>query len=319
MQKMYEAGTIKQRSKVKKFMIELYKQRYLQMMVIPAIIFFAVFSYIPMYGVIIGFKDYNFVDGIWGSPWVGLKHFKMFFSEPNLWNLFKNTMGISILKTVIGFPGPIIFALLLNELSSQRFKRTVQTISYLPHFVSMVVVVGMMIKFCSADGGLFNEVLLTLHIIDEPISFLTVPDYFWGILIGLGTWKGLGWGSIIYCSAISSIDQTLYEAATIDGAGRFKRMWHVTLPGIVPIVTIYLILSMSSILTGSGFDDIYLLRNNMTMEVSETISIYSYEMGLGRGRYSFATAIGLFTSCINLTLLIISNYISKKVSENSLW
>ncbi|MBQ7097720.1 MAG: sugar ABC transporter permease [Clostridia bacterium] len=316
--KSYELNTVK-RSKTKRFMIELYKQRHLHMMVIPAIVFFFIFSYIPMYGIIIAFKDYNFVDGIWGSPWVGLKHFKMFFSEPNLWNLFKNTMGISILKTVIGFPGPIIFALLLNELSSKRFKKTVQTISYLPHFVSIVVIVGMVTKFCSANGGLFNEVLMALHIIDEPVSFLAEPDYFWGILIGISVWQGIGWGSIIYCSAISGIDQTLYEAATIDGAGRFKKIWHVTLPGILPIVTIYLILSMSSILTGSGFDDIYLLRNNMTMDVSETISVYSYEMGIGKGRYSFGTAIGLFTSCVNLVLLIVSNYVSKKVSETSLW
>ncbi len=295
------------------------KQKYLQMMVIPGIIFFIIFSYIPMYGVLIAFKDYNFADGILGSPWVGLKHFRDFFSEPELFMMFRNTIGISVLKTLFGFPGPIIFAILLNEIASNGYKRTIQTISYLPHFVSLVVVIGMVIRFSSANGGLFNDILVGLHIIDEPISFLAQPKYFWGILIGIDVWKGIGWGSIVYCSAISGIDQALYEAATIDGAGRFRRIWHVTLPGIMPMVTIYLILTMANILTGSGFDDIFLLRNDMLYKVSQTISIYSYEMGLVKGSYSYSTAIGLFTSVINLTLLIISNTVSRKVSENSLW
>lgn len=298
---------------------ELKKQRDLQLMVIPGIIFLLIFSYIPMYGVIIAFKDYNFYEGIMGSKWVGLKHFKAFFSDPDLMNLFKNTVGISVLKTITGFPGPIIFALLLNEIASPAYKKAIQTMSYLPHFISIVVVAGMVMKFSSANGGLFNEILLGLHIIDEPISFLSKPDYFWGILASINVWQNIGWGSIIYCSAISGIDQELYEAATLDGAGRFKKMLHVTLPGMLPIITIYLILSISSLLTGSGFDDIILLRNNLTMKVADTISVYSYEMGLQKGRYSFATAIGLFTSVVNLILLVSANYISKKVSENSLW
>lgn len=295
------------------------KQKYLQMMVIPGILFFCIFSYIPMYGVTIAFKDYNFADGILGSPWVGFKHFKEFFSEPELLLMFKNTIGISVLKTLLGFPGPIIFAILLNEISSSVFKRTIQTISYLPHFISVVVIVGMVIKFSSANGGLFNDVLMAMHLIDEPISFLAEPRFFWGILVGISVWQGIGWGSIIYCSAISGIDQALYEAATIDGAGRFRRIWHVTLPGIMPMVTIYLILTMAHILTGSGFDDIFLLRNEMLYDVSQTVSIYSYEMGLVKGSYSYSTAIGLFTSVVNLTLLVISNTISRRVSENSLW
>ena len=298
---------------------EFKKQKQLQMMVIPGILFILVFSYIPMYGVLMAFQDYNFADGIIGSPWVGLKHFITFFTEPNVLNMFKNTIGISVLKTLFGFPGPIIFALLLNEITSLRYKKVVQTISYLPHFISIVVLAGMVMTFSSANGGLFNEVLMALHIIKEPISFLAKPEYFWTILVAMHVWKGIGWGSIIYCSAISSIDQSLYEAATMDGAGRFRKIWNVTIPGILPIITIYLILSMSSVLTGSGFDDIYLLRNNMTMDVSDTISIYSYEMGLVKGRYSFSTAVGLFTSVVNLILLVTSNQISKKVSENSLW
>ncbi len=288
-------------------------------MVLPGVLFFIIFSYIPMYGVTIAFKDYNFADGILGSPWVGLKHFKEFFSEPELLLMFKNTIGISVLKTLFGFPGPIIFAILLNEIASNTYKRTIQTISYLPHFISIVVIAGMVIRFSSSNGGLFNDVLMGLHLIDEPISFLSKPEYFWGILIGIHVWKGIGWGSIVYCSAISGIDQALYEAAKIDGAGRFRRILHVTLPGIMPMVTIYLILTMANVLTGSGFDDIFLLRNNMLYNVSQTVSIYSYEMGLVKGSYSYSTAIGLFTSVVNLTLLIISNTVSRKVSETSLW
>ncbi len=291
----------------------------LQSMVIPGIIFIFIFSYIPMYGVTIAFKDYNFFDGIFGSPWAGMKHFKTFFSEPQIGLIFKNTIGISMLKTLFGFPGPIIFALLLNELVSLRFKKVVQCISYLPHFVSLVVVVGMITKFTSANGGLINDILVGLHLIDEPVSWLSKPEYFWAILIILHVWKGIGWGSIIYCAAISGVDQSLYEAATIDGAGRFRKMWSVTIPGILPVVVIYMIFAISGMFTGSGFDDIYLLRNPMTYDVAETISTYSYTMGLSNGRYSFATAIGLFTSIVSITLMIITNYISKKVTENSLW
>lgn len=291
----------------------------LQTMVLPALAFVFIFSYLPMYGVLIAFKDYNFFEGIMGSPWVGLKHFKAFFSEPQLGLLFKNTVGISMLKTLIGFPGPIIFALLLNELTSIRYKKVVQCISYLPHFVSLVVVVGMFIRFSSTNGGLFNDVLVALNIIDEPISFLSEPKYFWAILVFLHCWKGIGWGSIIYCAAISGVDQTLYEAATIDGVGRFGKAWHVTLPGILPVVVVYMIFAMSGMLTSSGFEDIILLRNARTMDVGETLSTYSYTMGIAQGRYSFASAIGLFTSVINITLLLITNKISRAVTENSLW
>lgn len=272
-----------------------------------------------MYGVIIAFKDYNFYSGIMGSPWVGLKHFKTFFNEPNIGLLFKNTIGISMLKTLFGFPGPIIFALLLNELVSLRFKKFAQSVSYLPHFVSIVVVVGMVSKFCSANGGLFNDILMGLHIIKEPVNYLSDPKYFWTILVILHCWKGIGWGSIIYCAAISGVDQTLYEAATIDGAGRFRRMISVTLPSIMPVVVIYMIFAISGMLTGSGFDDIFLLRNPITYDVGETLSTYSYTMGLSQGRYSFASAIGLFTSVVNITLMLMANWISRKVTENSLW
>ena len=309
----------KMKKKSKTLWREFKKQKYLQAMVIPGIIFIIIFSYMPMYGVLMAFQDYSFADGIMGSPWVGLKHFKTFFSEPSILHMFKNTIGISVLKSLFGFPGPIIFAILLNELSSERYKRMVQTISYLPHFITFVVIAGMLTKFCTANGGLFNDILVGLHIIKEPISFLSDPKYFWGILVGTSVWQGLGWGSIIYCSAISGIDQSLYEAATIDGAGRFGKIRHITIPGMMPIITIYLILQMSHLLTNSGFDDIYLLRNNMTLDVSETFSIYSFEMGLQKGRYSYSTAIGLFQSVVNIILLVIANTVSKRVSETSLW
>jgi len=295
------------------------KQGQLQLMVIPGIIFIFIFSYIPMYGIIIAFKDYNIFDGVFGSSWVGLKHFKTFFNSPNLGLIFKNTVGISMLKTLFGFPGPIIFALLLNELNSVYFKKTVQCISYLPHFVSLVVVVGMVIRFTSTNGGLFNDILMALNIIKEPIGFLSDPKYFWGVLIFIHCWKGIGWGSIIYLAAISGVDPALYEAATIDGANRFRKAIHVTIPGILPVVVIYMIFAVGGMMTGSGFDDIYLLRNPLTFDVAETLSTYSFTMGISQARYSFATAIGLFTSIVSITLTLFTNWLSKKVTENGLW
>ena len=290
----------------------------LQSMVIPGLIFIFIFSYIPMYGVIIAFKDYNFYSGIMGSPWVGLKHFKTFFNEPNIGLLFKNTIGISMLKTLFGFPGPIIFALLLNELLSLRFKKFAQSVSYLPHFVSIVVVVGMVSKFCSANGGLFNDILMGLHIIKEPVNYLSDPKYFWPILVILHCWQGIGWGSIIYCAAISGVDQTLYEAATIDGAKKWKQLIYITLPGIMPTIVVMFILRIGSIMSISA-DKTILLYNPSVYETADIISSYIYRKGLIENNQSFSTAVGLFNSLINCILVLSANYLSKKYTENGLF
>lgn len=293
------------------------KQIWLQAMVIPGIIFTIIFCYIPMFGVIIAFKEYNFTDGILGSPWVGFKQFKDFLTAPNLGNVLYNTIGISFLKSVVGFPIPIIFALLLNELNNMRFKKMVQSISYLPHFISYVVIAGFVGKIF-ASNGVINDALMALKIIKEPILFLGEKNYFWGILAGTSIWKGMGYGSILYLAAITGVDQSMYESATLDGAGKLQKVISITLPSITPIIVIQLIFMVNGILN-AGFDDILLLQNSMVMERAEVLDTYTYKMGLQNGRYSYATAVGLLTSVVRIALVLGTNWISKKTTEQSMW
>lgn len=293
------------------------KQIWLQAMVIPGIIFTIIFCYIPMFGVIIAFKEYNFTDGILRSPWVGLQHFKSFLTAPNLGNVLYNTIGISFLKSVVGFPIPIIFALLLNELKNLRFKKMVQSISYLPHFISYVVIVGFVGKIF-ASNGVINDALMALKIIKEPILFLGEKNYFWGIVAGTSIWKGMGYGSILYLAAIAGVDQSMYESATLDGAGKFRKIISITLPSITPIIVIQLIFMVNGILN-AGFEDILLLQNSMVMERAEVLDTYTYKMGLQNGRYSYATAVGLLTSVVRIALVLGTNWISKKTTEQSMW
>ncbi len=293
------------------------KQIWLQAMVIPGIIFTIIFCYIPMFGVIIAFKEYNFTDGILRSPWVGLQHFKSFLTAPNLGNVLYNTIGISFLKSVVGFPIPIIFALLLNELKNLRFKKMVQSISYLPHFISYVVIVGFVGKIF-ASNGVINDALMALKIIKEPILFLGEKNYFWGIVAGTSIWKGMGYGSILYLAAITGVDQSMYESATLDGAGKLRKVISITLPSITPIIVIQLIFMVNGILN-AGFDDILLLQNSMVMERAEVLDTYTYKMGLQNGRYSYATAVGLLTSVVRIALVLGTNWISKKTTEQSMW
>ncbi|MDO6354604.1 ABC transporter permease subunit [Caloramator sp. CAR-1] len=276
-----------------------------------------VFNFLPMYGIIIAFKKYNIIKPISAAPWVGLQYFKEFLTDPEFFNAVKNTLGISTLKILIGFPLPIIFALFLNELTSLKFKKFVQTVSYLPHFLSWVVLGGILTTWLS-DVGIINEILVKLKLIDQPINFLAEPKYFWMIVIISDIWKELGWSAIIYLAAIASVDPEMYEAATIDGAGRLQKMWFITLPAIKPTVTILFILTVSGILN-SNFDQILVLRNPLNASASDVIDIFVYRMGLHLGRYSYATAVGLVKSIIALLLLLSANFVSKKLNNTSLF
>lgn len=287
-------------------------------MIWPGIIFLFIFAYIPMYGILIAFKEYNMFLGINASPWVGLKHFQEFFVDPNFLSVLRNTLAINGLGLLIGFPAPIIFALLLNEITSNKFKRVVQTISYLPHFVSWVVFGGLIITILSPSNGIINFILLSTGIISEPISFLTNPNNFWGILVTGEIVKGLGWGAIIYIAAISGVDQEMYEAAKIDGAGRIQKMWYITLPSILGTVVIMFIFAVSAILN-TGFEQILVLQNPLNLTTSETIDTYVYKTGLRQMRYSYSTAVGLAKSIVAIVLLFTANYLSKKITDRGLF
>ena len=294
----------------------------LQIMVIPAIIYIFIFSYVPMWGITFAFKDYSIFKGFADSPWVGLKHFEILFNSPDFAMIMKNTLVISFLKLLIIFPAPIILALMLNEVRSKFFKRTVQTITYLPHFISWVIVGGLVSSILSVDNGSLNILLKNLGLIDEPINWLSTPGYFKTILLSTGVWKGIGFGSIVYLAAIAGIDTAQYEAAEVDGATRLKQMFLVTLPNIAPVIGIFLILQIGNMMN-AGFEDILVLTNNgantILREASEVLDTYVYKQGIGVQKYSYATAVGLFKSVINVILLVSANFITRRLGRDSLW
>jgi len=300
-----------------KLLRKLAAQKYLQVMALLGAAWMIVFNYIPMYGIIIAFKEFDIIRPVSEAPWVGLEHFREFLEDDDLANVLRNTLGISLIKLCIGFPLPILFALFLNELRSLRFKKSVQTISYLPHFLSWVVLGGIMATWL-ADVGIVNKLLLALHLIDEPISYLAEPEYFWTIIIASDIWKELGWSAIIYLAAIAGVSPDLYEAATIDGAGRFQKMRYVTLPSISGTITILFILAVSGVLN-SNFDQILVLRNALNESASNVIDIYVYQTGLLSARYSYATAVGLLKSIIAVILLVGANQLSKRINQQSLF
>ncbi|MFD2115507.1 ABC transporter permease [Paenibacillus yanchengensis] len=290
------------------------------------IAFLLIFSYTPMFGVIMAFKDYKITSGIVGiftSPWIGLKHFEQLINDYNFPNLVRNTLAISVLKMVFSFPVPIVFALMLNEVRHSFVKRFVQTVSYMPHFISWVVVMGMSFAFFSTETGLINDFLLSTGIINKPIGVLTNPDSFWGLAVGTAIWKETGWWTIIFLAAIAGIDPGLYEAAEIDGAGRLKRIWHITLPGMKSSIIVILILSIGSMLggglVGSNFEQSMLLGNALNHDKSQIIQTYAFQIGLSQGRFAFAAAIDLIQSLIAVLLVTSSNYISRKVSGEGLY
>lgn len=293
-----------------------WKYRYLTLLLIPSLAYFIVFHYVPVYGLQIAFKDYNFFDGIWGSAWVGLEHFKHLFELGSFWQVFRNTIVISLYKFIFGFPAPIIFALLLNELRVLLFKRVVQTISYFPHFVSWVILGGVLVQFLSPSIGPINIVLKAIGL--DPIYFLADPNWFRSVLVITEVWKGLGWGTIIYLAALSGINPELYEVATVDGANRFQRVWHITLPSMVPVITIMMILTIGQLIN-DDFDQVFNLYNPAVYSVGDVLSTYTYRYGLVDLQYSFATAVGLFKNVISLILVLAANSIAKRLNDYALW
>jgi len=304
----------RQKSKVSVF----FRQWDLQLMVIPGVVIVFIFAYIPMYGVLTAFKEYNLIQGFWNSPWVGFKHFEAFFNAPDFARVIRNTLVIALLKFFIGFPAPIILALMLNEVRHYFFKRVIQTVSYLPNFLSWVIVSGFVISMLSTDNGSVNIALQNLNLIDEPINFLSIPEYFWGILVATNVWKEIGFGSIVYLAAIAGVDPSLYEAAEMDGASKFQQMYLITIPTIMPVIVIFIILAIGNLLN-AGFEDILLLgANPILREVSDVIDTYVYRTGIQQLRYSYATAVGLFKSVVNVMLLVFANYMARR-SGTSLW
>ncbi|HZG85790.1 ABC transporter permease [Paenibacillus sp.] len=291
------------------------KNKLLYLLSLSGVAYYLIFKYIPMYGALIAFKEFSPTKGILGSPWVGFKHFVDFFQSYYFWRILRNTIMINVYELLFAFPAPIILALLLNEVRKTMFKRMVQTVTYLPHFVSIVVICGMLVDFSSKDG-LLNTILGWFGA--EPQNLLLNPDLFRTIYIGSGIWQGIGWGSIIYLAALTAIDPQLYDAATVDGANRWKQMVHVTLPGIMPTIVILLILQIGGMMN-VGFEKIILLYNPQTYETADVISSFVYRRGILEANYSHSTAVGLFNATINFALLILANRVSRKVSETSLW
>ena len=284
-------------------------------MVLPVLIFFILFHYKPMYGAIIAFKDYTPALGIAESPWVGLENFSRFFSSVYFGRLIRNTILLSVYSLIFGFPAPIILALLLNEVRSKKFKGLTQTVTYLPHFISMIVVTGMLVDF-SMTSGLFNDIIELFG--GERSPLLQNLDLYRTIYVASGIWQEAGWGSIIYLSALSGVDSQLYEAAQIDGAGKWKQLLNVTLPGIMPTIVIMFILKMGTLMN-MGYEKTILLYNPATYETADIISSYIYRIGLLDQDWSYSTAIGLFNSVINFALLLITNKLARKCGETSLW
>lgn len=275
-----------------------------------------IFAYIPMYGVVIAFQNFRPTTGFFGSEWVGFHHFRQFFNSHHFWRLIRNTLAINIYGLVAAFPVPIILALAFNEIKDGRFKKITQTITYAPHFISVVVFAGMIISFASPTTGIVNHFLGLFGI--APISFLQRPELFRHVYVWTGIWQSAGWGTIIYLAALSGVDPTLHEAAIIDGASRIQRNWYINIPSILPTIIILLIMNVGNLMS-TGFERIYLLQNPMNRETADVIATYVYEIGLVQGQFSFAAAIGLFNSAVNAFLLITVNKITKKVSEVGLW
>ncbi|MDI6619377.1 MAG: ABC transporter permease subunit [Clostridiales bacterium] len=301
---------------LKKGMKSLENDFDLYLMLVPMILFFILFSYKPLTGLVIAFKDYSPFRGIWGSKWVGIQYFKEFFTGPYALRTIKNTLVISLTSLIIGFPMPIIFALLLNELRAIRFKKTVQSISYLPHFLSTVIVCGIVVNFLSPTTGVVNTLLKMMGF--KPIYFLSIPKFFVPIYTIMGIWKNTGYDSIIYIAALTSISDELYEAATVDGAGRWQQFIYITLPSLMPTIVIMLLIRLGNILN-VGYEAIILLYNPSIYTTADVINTFVYRVGITEGRYDYATAIGLFNSVVAFIIVIIFNKISNKLTDTGLW
>ncbi|NHN32685.1 ABC transporter permease [Paenibacillus agricola] len=302
--------------KRKPFFFHLLKDRWLYVFLAPGIVYFLLFKYVPMWGVLMAFKNYQPHAGLMASNWVGLKHFIRFFSEPTFFKLFGNTMWISVLDLIIFFPVTIILALLLNEIRHQFFKRTMQTLIYLPHFLSWVVVVGIFYIFFTTEGGLINELIAASG--GQKVNFLMSDEWFRPLIITQLIWKDAGWGTIIFLAALAGIDPSLYEAARMDGANRIKQLWHITLPSIRSVIIILLILRMGNFID-LGFEQIYLMLNALNRNVGDVFDTYVFVVGLQQGQFSYAAAVGLFKSVVGLILVFGSNFLARKMGEEGIF
>lgn len=288
----------------------------LYIFLIPGIVYLFIFDFLPMYGVQIAFKKFQISKGIWGSPWVGFEHFIRFFNSFQFFNILKNTLGISLYSLAIGFPVPIVLALVLNQVCNKGFKKLVQTVSYAPHFISVVVICGMVYMFLSPRNGIVNALLGVFGI--EPTFFMAKPEWFWTIYVLSAVWVGAGWGSIIFIAALASVNVELYDAADIDGCNKLQVIWNIDIPAIIPTIVIMLILRMGNLMD-VGFQKTFLLQNSLNLSASEVISTYVYKVGLVGNQFSYSTAIGFFNNVINFILVVIANKIARSVSEVSLW
>lgn len=303
----------KKNSELKK---RLWRNKWLYVMLLPGVLYFIIFKYLPMYGLIISFQDYKPYRGIMGSEWVGMEHFKRLFTEPDFMNILWNTIMLFALNLFIYFPVPIILALMLNEMRGNFFKRLFQTLVYLPHFMSWVIIVSITYVMVTMDGGIINELLVYLGF--NKINFLLSPEWFQPMYILQVIWREAGWGTIIYLASIAAVDPGLYEAARMDGAGRLRQVWHITLPAIRGVIITLFILKIGHVLD-LGFEHVYLLLNSMNREVAEIITTYVYTAGLRQGQYSYSTAIGFFKSVIGLIMVMLVNKISKKFGEEGVY
>lgn len=298
---------------MKKKISAIWKQRQLHWMVLPGVAFMIVFNYIPIYGIIIAFKNYTIVDTMSSAPWVGLQNFKIIMQDSFFWEAVRNTLGISLLKLALGFGIPIILAIMIFEMKDGRLKKMIQTISYIPHFFSWIVLGGMLISWMSTNG-FFNQILMSLGLMDKGVNHLLDPDKYWWIAVLSDLWKEVGWGTILYLAGMSRIDPTFYEAARIDGATKLQQIRKITLPLLTPIISLNLILNVSGIL-GSNLDQTLVLMNTQNQNKSEVINSFVYRMGLAQGDFSYATAVGLGISVISVILLVITDRVTRKLNN----
>lgn len=289
----------------------------LYLFLLPAFVLIAIFCYAPMYGILMSFQNYSPSKGILGSTWVGLKWFKMFFNAPRFWQILKNTLTISLYSLLAGFPIPVILALMINSIRNTKFQKITQTITYMPHFISVVIVVGMLTTFLSPRSGFLSHILMFLGA-SEDAFYMGDAGAFPHLYVWSGIWQDMGWGSIIYLAALAGVDQSLHEAAKVDGASKLQRIWHIDIPAIVPTMVILLIMNVGSVMS-VGYEKVFLMQNDLNITASEVISTYVYKIGLQQQQYSYSAAIGLFNNIINFILLVVVNKISKKMSGSSLW
>lgn len=310
------APRVRARAGKRKLWSDLKRDKYLYLLALPGLLFFLIFKYIPITNLVIAFQDYSPYFGVTGSPWVGFEHFSRFFANEDFYMLLRNTLAISFLNLLFFFPAPIILSLMLNEVRNSVLKRTVQSLIYIPHFLSWVLIYGLTFLMFSQSEGLVNKLLVAMD--KETVDILSNPNYFWGLLTAQSIWKEVGWGTIIFLAAIAGIDPQLYEAAVMDGAGRMRRIWHITLPGMRNVIMILFILRLGTIMD-TGFEQIYLMMNSAVTHVADVFDTYVYRIGIKQGEFSYSTAIGLFKSVVGVILVVTANKVAKRFGQDSLY